>query len=109
MFADLEKYYRGLRKAGYRPEDARQVLPIAIKAQIVVTSPLIGWVWQMIKRTTKPAHWEIRRVFGNLLLRLQRHENPFVKDIFSDFRVAGVKDGIRYFEFTGDLEKYPML
>jgi len=109
MFAEIEKFYRALRKAGYRPEDARQVLPIAIKAQIVTSAPLIAWVWMMIKRTTKPAHWEIRRVFGNLLLRLQKHENEQIQRVFSDFRVAGKKDGIRYFEFVGDLEKYPML
>lgn len=62
-----EDAYRSLRKAGWKPEDARQVLPIAIKSQICVKANLREWRHIFDMRCDKPAHWEIRGVMLDLL------------------------------------------
>lgn len=62
-----EKMYRGLRAKGWNPQDARQVLPIGIKAQIVITANFREWRHIFKLRTNPNAHWEIRSVMKNLL------------------------------------------
>ncbi len=62
-----EQMYRGLRKAEWVPQDARQVLPIGIKSQIVMTCNFREWRHVFKLRTNPAAHWEIRRVMTNLL------------------------------------------
>lgn len=62
-----EQMYRGLRKAGWLREDARQVLPTGIRAQIVVTANFREWRHIFKLRTKPDAHWEIRQVMKNLL------------------------------------------
>ena len=62
-----EQMYRGLRMADWVPEDARQILPIGIKSQIVVTANFREWKHIFKLRTNPRAHWEIRRVMTNLL------------------------------------------
>ncbi|MCD6429236.1 FAD-dependent thymidylate synthase [bacterium] len=62
-----EQMYRGLRRAGWIPQDARQILPIGIKSQIVVTANFREWRHIFKLRTAPNAHWEIRQVMKNLL------------------------------------------
>jgi len=62
-----EQMYRGLRKAGWPAQDARQVLPIGIKAQIVATANFREWRHIFKLRTAPDAHWEIRNVMRKLL------------------------------------------
>lgn len=62
-----ESVYRQLRKAGWPAQDARQILPIAIKSQIVCTANFRQWRHILKLRTQKQAHWEIRRVMTQLL------------------------------------------
>jgi len=62
-----EQMYRGLRKADWVSQDARQVLPIGIKSQIVITCNFREWRHIFKLRTAAAAHWEIRRVIANLL------------------------------------------
>lgn len=95
MYETIEQYYRGLRKAGWNPEDARQVLPIGLQAHIVVTANFREWRHIFTLRTAKPAHWEIRSVMGALLKEVQ----SIVPAVFDDFTLAG-KDanGVEYFK-----------
>lgn len=94
MLGRVESYYRGLRKAGWNPEDARQILPIGIEAHIVVTANFREWRHIFALRTSKPAHWEIRSVLGKLLKEVQH----IVPGVFDDFKVAGVDtNGVEYF------------
>lgn len=79
-----EQMYRGLRKAGWIPEDARQVLPTGIKSQIVFTANFREWRHLLGLRTNTRAHWEIRRVMTNLLRDLQQK----VPVIFDDFSIS---------------------
>lgn len=78
-----EQMYRGLRKSSWAPEDARQVLPIAIVSQIVVTTNFREWRWIFEKRCHPGAHWEIRGVMVKLLDAVQK----LVPVIFDDFEI----------------------
>ena len=99
MFAEVEKFYRGLRKAGWVPEDARQILPIGIKSQIVISANFREWRHIFTMRTSRRAHWEMRRVMGNLL----EYVKPILSPLFDDFVEAGVdENGLRYFEKKED-------
>jgi len=94
MFNYIERFYRGLRKAGWKPEDARQILPIGIKSQIVISANLREWRHIFFMRTSEHAHWEIRRVMCNLLEKIQ----TIVPAIFDDFEEAGTdENGLRFF------------
>ena len=79
-----EQMYRGLRKADWVPQDARQVLPIGIKSQIVITANLREWRHIFKMRCAPTAHWEIRRVMINLLKEVQSK----VPVIFDDFKLS---------------------
>lgn len=95
MLAEIERFYRALRLSGWLPEDARQLLPQAIKADIVVSTNFRQWRHMFEQRTQKSAHWEIRKVMGDLLVYLQ----GLIPVIFADFVEAGLdKNGLRYFK-----------
>ncbi|MDD2731599.1 MAG: FAD-dependent thymidylate synthase [Candidatus Pacebacteria bacterium] len=78
-----EQMYRGLRKAGWVAQDARQVLPIATKSQIVATANFREWRHIFRLRCALNAHWEIRRVMVNLLRDVKKR----VPVIFDDFEI----------------------
>ena len=76
-----EQMYRGLRKADWVPEDARQILPIGIKSQIVITANFREWRHIFKLRTNPRAHWEIRRVLTNLLEEVRERIPIVFEDI----------------------------
>ena len=78
-----EQMYRGLKEAGWMNQDARQILPIGIKSQIVVTCNFREWRHIFELRCSKAAHWEIRRVTLNLLIEVQKR----IPAIFDDFKI----------------------
>jgi len=95
MLEMIESFYRALRKAGWIPEDARQVLPNAINADIVVSANFREWRHIFEMRTQRAAHWEIRQITGNLLEKVKQ----IIPVIFEDFVEAGVDgNGLRYFK-----------
>lgn len=97
MFNEVEKFYRALRNHGWDPEDARQILPIGIKSQIVISANLREWRHIFFMRTSKHAHWEIRRVMCNLLEKIK----SIIPVVFDDFEKAGTdKNGLRFFQTT---------
>lgn len=92
---NIEKYYRGLRKSGWKPEEARQILPIGICAQIVVSANLRQWRHIFSMRTTSHAHWEIRSIMVKLLKELKRDLKP----LFDDFVLEGKDEhGIPFYK-----------
>lgn len=94
MFCEYEKFYRGLRKAGWVPEDARQFLPIGLKSEIVISANFREWRHIFEMRTSKSAHWEIRGVMCKLLEKLKE----IIPVVFIDFEVAGTdSNGLKYF------------
>jgi len=76
-----EQMYRGLRSADWVPEDARQILPIGIKSQIVITANFREWRHIFKLRTNPRAHWEIRRVLTNLLKEVKGKIPVIFEDI----------------------------
>lgn len=95
MAAEIEIFYQTLRQAGWKPEDARQILPIGLSSQIVVTTNLREWRHIFSLRTAKPAHWEIRTVMCQLLQQLQEK----IPVIFDDFILQGEdKNGVPYYQ-----------
>ena len=95
MFEQVELFYRGLRKAGWLPQDARQILPTGITAELVVTANWREWRHIFKMRTSRAAHWEIRSVMVKLLQELK----GIIPVMFEDFSESGVDpDGIAYFE-----------
>ncbi len=94
MFEEYEKFYRGLRKAGWLPQDARQFLPIGIKSQIVISANFREWRHIFALRTSQFAHWEIRQIMNNLLKELQN----ILPGVFDDFILAGKdENNLSYF------------
>ena len=97
MFEVIESFYRGLRKSDpmWLAEDARQFLPIGLRSEIVVSANFREWRHIFSMRTTRHAHWEIRRVMCNLMEEVK----GTVPILFDDFVEDG-KDmnGLRYFK-----------
>jgi thymidylate synthase (FAD) len=65
----MEDFYTALLNAGWKPEDARQFLPIGTTSEIVVTANLREWRLIFKLRCSKRAHWEIRTVMRKLLAK----------------------------------------
>ncbi|HHE76386.1 MAG TPA: FAD-dependent thymidylate synthase, partial [Candidatus Parcubacteria bacterium] len=79
-----EQMYRELRKTGWVAQDARQVLPIGIKAQIVATANFREWRHIFELRCSPAAHWEIRMVMVNLLDDVKK----IIPVVFDDFEIS---------------------
>jgi thymidylate synthase ThyX len=80
-----ERFYRGVRKAGHKPDSARQFLWIGTESQEVETTNFREWRHIFGLRTAKPAHWEIRSVMNKLLEEVK----GIVPVVFDDFEVRG--------------------
>ncbi|MCX6738291.1 MAG: FAD-dependent thymidylate synthase [Candidatus Parcubacteria bacterium] len=74
-----EQMYIGLRGIGWNKEDARQVLPTGIVAEIVMTANFREWRHVFSLRCAPTAHWEIRAVMKDLL-KTVRARVPVVFD-----------------------------
>lgn len=70
-----ELYYRMLIEKGAASKDARSVLPIGIKTEIVIKANLREWMHIFTLRTSKHAHTEIKALLTSLL------ENVFKKEL----------------------------
>lgn len=68
---DAEGSYKGLRKAGWRPEQARSVLPNSLKTEIVMTANLREWRHFFRLRTAPAAHPQMREVACPLLAQFR--------------------------------------
>lgn len=67
MASDAEAY-KELIDAGSRPEQAREVLPNALKTEIVATANLREWRHIFKMRCQKAAHPQIRELFKGVLV-----------------------------------------
>ena len=91
-FQGVEQTYRDLLESGYKPEDARQVLPIATEAPIVIKANLREWRHIFHMRCDYFAHWEIRSV----MLRLLKWCKQNIPLIFDDFHFFETEKGQEY-------------
>lgn len=79
-----EQVYRVLREKGWKPEDARQFLPIGTRTEIIVTTNVREWRHIFKLRCAPDAHWEIRLLMVQLLKEVKERLRP----IFDDFEIA---------------------
>lgn len=68
--ANAEAWYNHLREAGWRPEQARSVLPNSLKTEIVVTANLREWRHIQALRTAPAAHPQMREMMVPLFQEL---------------------------------------
>jgi thymidylate synthase (FAD) len=69
-----EEFYNVLLSHGWRPEQAREVLPNSLKTEIIVTANLREWAHIFKLRTSKAAHPQIMELLRSCL-------NGFKKEI----------------------------
>ena len=101
MVEIIQDFYGAMIKAGWAKQDARQILPIGTKSQIVVSANFREWRHIFKMRTAKSAHWEIRRVMCNLLTEIK----TIVPVIFDDFEAQyKVEDSV-----VGEVNDYIMI
>jgi thymidylate synthase (FAD) len=83
-----EEQYQNLRALGWRPEQARSVLPNSLKTEIVMTANVREWRHVFNLRCAKAAHPQMRELMVPLLLELRDR----VPVIFDDVH-PGIKEG----------------
>jgi thymidylate synthase (FAD) len=74
-----ENHYRYLLEGGWRPEQAREVLPNSLKTEIVVKANIREWRHIFQLRTSRKAHPQMRALMIPLLTEL-REKIPVVFD-----------------------------
>ncbi len=67
----IEKIYKGYRKFGVKPEEARSILPNSLKTELVMTANLREWRHFLKLRTAKDAHPQMREVANMLLVKFK--------------------------------------
>ena len=82
--AIAERDYCKLLKEGWRPEQAREVLPNSLKTEIVVKANLREWRHIFQLRCSKKAHPQMRGLLTPLLLELQQKIPVVFDDIPSE-------------------------
>lgn len=78
-----EKAYISLLNQGWRPEQAREVLPNSLKTEIVVKANIREWRHIFTLRTSKAAHPQIRKLMIPLLEELKEKLPIVFEDILT--------------------------
>lgn len=81
---DAERSYFSLLDFGLTPQEARIVLPLCLKTEIVVTANYREWRHIFKLRTAPDAHPEIRRLLTPLLVELKQRIPVIFDDIEAD-------------------------
>lgn len=76
-----EKCYLGLLEHGWKPEQARSVLPNSLKTEIVVSANLREWRLIFRQRTAAAAHPQMRQVMVPLRAALAGSLAPLFDDL----------------------------
>lgn len=76
-----EEGYRALLESGWRPEQAREVLPNSLKTEIVCKTNIREWRHIFQLRTSKKAHPQIRALMLPLLTELKERLPVVFDDI----------------------------
>lgn len=81
---DAEDSYRALRAGGWRPEQARSVLPNSLKTEIVMTANLREWRHFFNLRTAPAAHPQMREVATPLLVEMAARVPVLFDDLLAE-------------------------
>jgi thymidylate synthase (FAD) len=84
-----EAYYKYLRSFGWKPQQARAVLPNSLKTEVVMTANLREWRHFFRLRTASAAHPQMREVAVPLLLDMRQR----IPVIFDGIVVEEVSNG----------------
>lgn len=76
-----EHYYLNLLNAGWKPEQAREILPNSLKTEIICKANYREWLHILKLRTSKKAHPQIRALILPLLAELQQKIPVIFDDI----------------------------
>jgi thymidylate synthase (FAD) len=76
-----EQTYFDLLKAGWRPQEARSVLPNSLASTIAVTGNLRNWRHAFLMRTSKETHPDFRRIMIPLLFDIMKRIPLLYDDI----------------------------
>lgn len=68
---NAERAYMDLIEMGAKPEEARDVLPLSLKTEVVMTANIREWRHFFKLRTSKAAHPQMRRVARMLLVQFK--------------------------------------
>lgn len=100
-----EQAYISLRNCKWKNEDARQILPTAIKAQIVMSCNLLERRYTYYRRTSFAAHWEIRKLMCDELSQFAKKSYP---ELFSMFNYNNdlAKDGLSGYFKVSEPDKF---
>jgi thymidylate synthase (FAD) len=79
LFVHFENIYQSMVLSGMKPEEAREILPNALKTEIVVTTNLREWRHIFKMRTHQSAHPQIRALMLSCLEGFKK-EIPIVFD-----------------------------
>jgi thymidylate synthase (FAD) len=80
---DAERHYNNLRGMGCKPEIARDVLPLSLKTEIIMTLNLTSWRNFFKKRTAPNAHPQLREISIPMLVEFKR----LIPVMFDDIEV----------------------
>lgn len=81
---DAELIYQGLRGMGWKPEQARSVLPNSLKTELVMTANLREWRHILSLRVAPPAHPQMRELMIPLLAEFKQR----IPVVFDDINPA---------------------
>ena len=84
--AQCERTYAELLKEGWRPQEARSVLPNALASTIAVTGNLRNWRHFFLMRTSKETHPDFKRISIPMLAEFQRIVPLLYDDIVPETR-----------------------
>ena len=78
-----EDTYHGLRHMGWRPEQARSVLPNSLKTEIVMTCNLREWRHFFTLRCAKAAHPQMREI----AIPMSTEFYEYLPEVFGDLQI----------------------
>ena len=87
-----ETYYNNLLNDGWKPQQAREVLPNALKTEIVVMANLREWRHIFKLRCDKAAHPQMVALMRPLLVEVKRRVPVLFDDIYPDYPQKGQDD-----------------
>jgi len=79
-----ERAYKDLRDLGWRPEQARSILPNSLKTEIVMTANLREWRHFFKLRTAPAAHPQMREVATPLLVEMAKRVPVLFDDLVAE-------------------------
>lgn len=85
MCEDVELCYKKMIKNGWRPEQAREVLPNALRTKITVKGNFRAWLHMFDLRCSKKAHPQIRALMLPVLAEFHRRVPVVFEDIYSKY------------------------